>query len=142
MNDTTINGIPIRSAYGAILLEGAVAALLAPPATKPYIVNASRLQDGERIVGKSSSGASLTRVAARDVTLTFAITADGYEQSAARLDAFCEALMEGEIALTVPQLPYRVFHLRYLSCTTFSHVRGELLKFAIRFREPNPKNRS
>lgn len=142
MTEPTINGLPLRSTYGAILLDGALGALLAPPPAKSYVVNSSRLQDGERIVGETSSGVSLSRVAARDVTLTFAIVADGYEQADARLTAFTDALRAGEVRLRLPQLPQRVFHLRYLSCQTFTHVRGRLLKAVIRFREPNPNDRA
>ena len=137
-----INGADARTAYGLYLLEGSIDALLSPPAVKDPIIRQSRLQDGVRSIRRDANGNSLGRVDSRDVTLQVAIEASGHTQLHSRLAKLIAVLARDTVRLEVSELPGIVFKLDYVSCTTFSQLRGRLSKAALRFTEPNPLDRS
>lgn len=137
----TINGKDAYDTWGAFLGEGCVASLLTPAPAKALITNTSRLQHGKRVIRTDASGNSLRRTDSRDVTLTVCISAPSTQVLATRLESFLVELEKGEVILRTSYLPNAVYHLDYVSCTQFSQLRG-LAKFAIKFNEPNPKNRT
>lgn len=141
--EATINGKPIKTTWGVFLCDGSLAALMTPPAAKSYVTNESRLEHGKRTLRQSATGASLTRMQARDVSLLFAIEASGHPQMLQRIDTFVEELASsGPTLLKVPELPDTVFRLDYLSCTALSQCRGTLGLFTVKFNEANPMDRS
>lgn len=138
----TINGKDAYTQWGAYLLDGSVSALLMPPATKAYISNESRMQDGKRVIRTDKTGNSLTRVAARDITLLIGITAYGYADLMAKLDGLTAELRKDTAAVKVRETGNTVYHLDYVSCNNFSQLRGRLAKYALKFNEPNPADRT
>lgn len=137
----TINGKDAYTTWGAYLLDGGVSALMTPAPAKAYITNESRLQHGKRVTRKDSKGNSLYRAADRDVTLQFAISAPDRATLGTRLSSFVAELEADTVALKTSWQPGVVYHLDYVSCTEFAQY-GTLAKYAIKFNEPNPKNRT
>ncbi len=130
-----INGVDAYVAWGVGLCEGALAALLTPAPTKTLVVNESRLLNGKQVLEAPRV------VADRDVSLTVFLRAAGYQQFAARLEAFMRVLQAGKVELTTCYQPKVVYRLDYLSITQFSQMRGRLGKFIVKFNEPDPTNR-
>lgn len=136
-----INEKDAYTTWGAYLLSGGLAALMTPASSKAYITSESRLQHGKRVVRTDSNGESISRFDNRDVTLSIAISAKNVKDLKTKLDSFIEELMRGTTKLQVSEFPDTMYRLDYISCTQFSQLRG-LAKFAIKFNEPNPNNRT
>lgn len=136
-----INGKDAYTTWGVYLLDGGVSALMTPPSAKPLVTNKSRLQHGKRVTRTNPGGSSLTRVEDRDVSLPFGLSADNRTQLNTRHEAFIAELQAGEVELEVAELPSVVYHLDFVSCTSFGQY-ATLAKYVIRFNEPNPKDRT
>lgn len=136
-----INEKDAYTTWGAYLLNGGVAALLIPPPAKSFITSNSRLQHGKRVVRTDSSGNPTSRFDSRDVTLSIAISAKTISDLKTRLDSLIEELMRGTTKLRISEFPDTCYRLDYISCTQFSQLKG-LAKFAIKFNEPNPNDRT
>lgn len=137
----TINGKDAFSTWKAYPLSGYVAALMSPASVKPMITSESRLQNGKKVIRVDSDGNSLVKTADRNVTLSIAISESTPALLNTRLQSLIAELMKNRTELTVAKLPGIVFRLDYNGCTQFSQADG-LGKFAIKFNEPNPKDRS
>lgn len=136
-----INGKDAYTEWGVFLLDGSKSTLMMPAATKSLITNESRLQHGKRVVRTDKAGNSLVRVAARDVTLQFGLTANDSDTLVSRFNAFMSELEQGLVRLETTSLPTMVFRLDFVSCTSFAQY-DTLAKYAIKFNEPNPKDRA
>lgn len=136
-----INEKDAYTTWGAYILSGGVAALMTPAASKPYITSTSRLQHGKRVVRTDSKGNSISRFDSRDVTISIAISAKNTIDLQTKLDSLIEELMRGTTKLQIAELPNTMYRLDYINCTQFSQLRG-LAKFAIKFNEPNPNDRT
>lgn len=142
-NEITINGIPLRE-LGVTLLAGAYAALLTPTALKDFVENDDPLKDGTEVVVPGDGGnydLSAPRVEERDVTLTFLIEGAGAEAFLANYAAFVAQLYKGSVVLRVPALN-ATYRLLYSNSTRFDNYRLNACKIAVKFREPNPNDRS
>lgn len=142
MESVYINGKGAGATWGVTLLDGSIAALLTPPAAKSRITNNCRLKNGTQSVVKTKDGSSLVRFQSRDVILNFSFSASGYVDLEQKQAAFLAELMNGTVALKVPQLPDKVYHLDYVSSTFYGQLLGKLAKLAVKFNEPDPTARS
>lgn len=128
----------LKNEFGVSLSDGAISTLLAPPAAKERVSNASRLEHGKRVDIRIP-----TRYEARELTLEMHLIAPDYATLLANYRAFFAALVyspEG-IILTFEIYGQTVkYRLQYLSCTPFAVYGGKLAKFAVRFIERNPSN--
>ena len=136
--DGTGNTYDIKSEYGVSLSDGALSALLAPPAAKERISNESRLEDGKRIDIYTQ-----TYFQSRELTLEMHLIADTFEQFLSRWRAFLAALTASPQGIRMIVTAYGqtlTYTLQYLSCTQFAQYNGQLGKFAVRFSEQLPRN--
>lgn len=136
-----INEKDAYTTWGAYLLSGAIGALMTPAASKAHITSNSRLQHGKRVVRTDSKGNPISRLDSRDVTLQVAISAKNIGDLKTKLDSLIEELMRGTTKLQVAEFPDTMYRLDYISCTQFSQLKG-LAKFAIKFNEANPNDRT
>ena len=127
----------IKTSFGVSLSNGALSALLAPPAMKERISNESRLEDGKRI-----DTCAETHFQARELTLEMHLIADTFGQFLSRWRAFLAAIaVANGITMTVTAYGQTLtYNLHYLSCTQFGQYNGTLGKFAVRFAEAKPNN--
>lgn len=128
----------IKTTFGVSLSDGALSALLSPPAAKERISNESRLEDGKRIDIYTP-----TRFQSRELTLEMHLIADNFQQFLTRWRAFLAALTaspQGIIMTVVAYGQTLQYTLQFLSCTQFAQYNGQLGKFAVRFSEQLPTN--
>ena len=128
----------IKTAFGVSLSDGALSALLSPPAAKERISNESRIEDGKRIDIYTP-----TRFQSRELTLEMHLIADNFQQFLTRWRAFLAALTaspQGIIMTVVAYGQTLQYTLQFLSCTQFAQYNGQLGKFAVRFSEQLPTN--
>lgn len=128
----------LKTAFGVSLSNGALSALLSPPAAKERISNESRLEDGKRIDIYSP-----THFQARELTLEMHLIADTFEQFLSRWRAFLAAITASPQGIRMTVTAYGqtlTYTLQYLSCTQFAQYNGQLGKFAVRFSEQKPNN--
>lgn len=124
--------------YGVTLCGGTLESLLTPAPMKSYITNTSRLEHGIHVAGTS-------RVDKRDVTVTVSIEGATASQCIARQKAFATLIQSGEVIMKIgnANLGDEVFHLYYTSSSSYSTgISRTICKMAIKFSEPNPKNRT
>ena len=133
--EITINK-KLLSDFGATLLTGAYAALLTPPALKDFVENDDPLKNGTEIIVPETP-----MVKERDVTLTFLIKGSNSSSFFSNYNAFIAELHKGTVVISVPDLG-RSFHLLYSNSTQFENYQLNACKLAVKFREPNPANRT
>lgn len=130
----TINGKPL-SQFGATMLSGAYAELMTPASLKSFLENKDRSKDGTDVL------VSNPRQDEKEVTLNFIITGSSQAEYISRYNAFLSELYTGQVSLFVEDLN-QTFRLLYLSVTKFGNYRLHACEIAVKFREPNPANRS
>ncbi|MDE5906902.1 MAG: hypothetical protein K2G66_04670 [Alistipes sp.] len=135
-NDSIIINGNLLSTMGATLLSGGYSALMTPAPLKDFVENDDPLKDGVDVIV-----ADAPRVKERDVTLTFLIQGADAADFMAKYAAFVAELHKGTVVLEVPDLG-SCFHLLFGSCTQFDNYRLHACKVAVKFREPNPRNRT
>lgn len=143
----TINGQDVYNLYGAYLVEDRAGEcrnydeLLRPAERKPLVeVNYS-----------DRNGAKLpdtlpTALEAREVTLKFAIEADGMAAFLVRYTAFVEMLKSGDkgwLHVRLKELD-KTYKMYYVSCSEWrqlTHLTASkvVAKVVVRLREPNPQ---
>lgn len=142
-SEITINGV-VLSAIGATLLSGSYASLLTPAPLKDFVENDDPLKDGTDVIVPGTNGeddTTIPKVKERDVTLTFLIQGATKSTFLANYSVFVAQLHKGAVTLTVPELN-ATYHLLYSNSTQFDNYRLNACKLAVKFREPNPANRS
>ena len=130
----TINGKPL-SQFGATMLSGAYAELMTPAPLKSFLENKDRSKDGTDVF------ISNPRQDEKEVTLNFIITGSSQAEYISRYNAFLSELYTGQVSLFVEDLN-QTFRLLYSSVTKFGNYRLHACEIALKFREPNPTNRS
>lgn len=142
MNATeiTINGQALAS-MGVTLLNGSYANLLLPASLKDFVENDDPRKHGTQVITHDSKGDPVAVIKERDVTLTFAIRGSDRASFLANYAAFVGMLHQGSVTLYVPDLE-RYFHLIYSSSTQYDNYRMTACTMSVKFREPNPANRS
>lgn len=145
----TINGKDAYTEWGLSMDSSALSALMTPAPIKSLIENDSRLEHGKEMITSitqtDSEGASkevsTVKVDARDITVSFNITAKNEAQFLQRYYGFCSELEKGKLDISTSFLPNVVFHTIYVSCSQFSEFVLGIGKFTLKLTEPNPKNR-
>ena len=121
--------------FGLSLSDGALNALLTPPAMKTFVSNKSRLEAGTRYVVTNAYADE------RTVTLPCHIIAADAAAFRTRFNALVALLERGRVAIKTSLNSGVVYNLLYQSMTQFSQLDG-LALFSIKFIEPNPDNRT
>ena len=130
-----INGQDAYTTWGITLAHGAVDALMTPPPSKDVVTGAYRREHGTRWVDANHY------MDERDLTIEMHIHGDSYDDLHTKYLAFCEDVLQGvAVAIVTKWQPAVCYRLRYISCTSFSHVQG-LAKFALKLNEPDPSDR-
>ncbi len=130
----TINGKDISS-YGVTLLSGCYSALLAPPPLKTFLENKDRSKDGTEVLVHNC------KIAEREVTLTFLIQGASRAEFLNHYQSFISLLHAGWFILYIGDLN-QTYRLLYDSSTQFDNYNLTSCKISVKFREPNPANRS
>jgi len=132
-----INGKDAFDTWGVSFEDGALAALMTPPAVKSYVTNTSRLEDGKRVVVYNP------RYDSRDITLEMHLVAKDKADFLSKYGNFCDdVLKKGYLYIETVYQPDVVYHCVYNSCTQYSQLINGLAKFSLKLTEPNPANRT
>lgn len=132
----TINGKDAYATWGLIINGSALSTLMTPAPTKDYITSSSRLESGAR------ADYGNVRIASREVTITFYISAKSETDFLAKYASFCEELKLGLLVLHTTFQPDVYYRMRYVSCSQFSEYNMELAEFALKLTEDDPTNRA
>lgn len=130
-----INDKDAKQTWGIVFDSSSVSALMTPPPMKAYIEDASRLEDGKRVIVDNA------KVESRNVTLTFSLMARNETEFFSRYNSFCEEIQKGLMNIELSILSNVVFKCVYKSCSQFTQYNNRLAKFSLKVEEPNPKDR-
>lgn len=128
-----INDKDAFSIWGAYLEDGSENALLLPASNKEYASNKARSQHGKQVFR------NLPRKDERDVILYFCMVASTKEEYLQKYEAFVEELDAGMVIMKVPSMKkgYKLDAISYQELSFYDYIG----RFAVKFNEPNPKNR-
>ena len=133
--ELTINGADALREWGVRLTGESLQNLMKPLDIKDRVSSTSRLEDGDRYIVETP------RIKAREVQVEFSVEGRTREEFIARFDKFCNMLQEGVVTLATRYQQNVRYRLLFTSCTSF-YTRRTLCKIAIKFIEPNPRNRN
>lgn len=140
-----INGIDTYLEYGVFLAEDSedgtfnYSNLLSLPAMKEYTAVNIREENGEKLPEQLPDPCYQPR----DLELQFAIEAHNSNDFLLRRSKFIKMLCAGWVSMRIPELD-RTYKLYYRSTTPYSqivplgHLQGDVAKFKVKFREPQP----
>ena len=135
LGDLYINGNDAWGTYRVAMGEGFIQTLLTPAGIKDFIENESRMENWKRVVFNNS------KVASRDLTLTFNIHGDTQEEYMLNYKAFVAVLQQGKVVLRVPDLDM-TFTLVHKRSSSFALDRNRLnSRLSVKFEEPDPTSR-
>lgn len=130
-----INLYDAYTKWGVGLEDGALNELMTIPATKDFITNESRLEDGTRYASQPF------KVAQRDITLAMHMIAPTGGNILENLDKFRSQLATGQVNIRTRRQITTVYKCKYVSCTQFSQIDRKIAKFTLKLVEPNPTDR-
>ena len=133
--ELTINGADALREWGVRLTGESLQNLMKPLDIKDRVSSTSRLEDGDRYIVETP------RIKAREVQVEFSVEGRTREEFIARFDKFCNMLQEGVVTLATRYQQNVRYRLLFTSCTSF-YTRRTLCKIAVKFIEPNPRNRN
>lgn len=133
--ELTINGADALREWGVRLTGESLQNLMKPLDLKDRVSSTSRLEDGDRYIVETP------RIKAREVQVEFSVEGRTREEFIARFDKFCNTLQEGDVTLATRYQQNVRYRLLFTSCTSF-YTRRTLCKIAVKFIEPNPRNRN
>lgn len=133
--ELTINGADALREWGVRLTGESLQNLMKPLEVKDRVSSTSRLEDGDRYIVETP------RIKAREVQVEFSVEGRTREEFIARFDKFCNTLQEGVVTLSTRYQQNVRYRLLFTSCTSF-YTRRTLCKIAVKFIEPNPRNRN
>ena len=133
--ELTINGADALREWGVRLTGESLQNLMKPLDIKDRVSSTSRLEDGDRYIVETP------RIKAREVQVEFSVEGRTREEFIARFDKFCNMLQEGVVTLSTRYQQNVRYRLLFTSCTSF-YTRRTLCKIAVKFIEPNPRNRN
>ena len=133
--ELTINGADALREWGVRLTGESLQNLMKPLDVKDRVSSTSRLEDGDRYIVETP------RIKAREVQVEFSVEGRTREEFIARFDKFCNMLQEGVVTLATRYQQNVRYRLLFTSCTSF-YTRRTLCKMAVKFIEPNPRNRN
>lgn len=117
--------------------DTALSALMTPAPIKTLVENSNRMQHGKRVL------VSNVRQDARELTVTFNLTARTADEFIKRYSAFCnDVLMAGKIDIQTVYQPDLEYHCIYVSCSQFSQYQQGIGMFVLKLVEPNPSFRT
>lgn len=145
----TINKKDAYTEWGISMDGSALSTLMTPAPIKSLIENDSRLEHGKEMITSitktdsenNKTTENVVKVDARDLTLSFNITAKNETQFLGRYASFCKELETGLLDISTSFQRGVIYHTVYQSCQQFSEFRLGIGKFTLKLTEPNPKNR-
>ncbi len=141
--DVTINNLDAYDNWGINFEDGALTALMTPPALKEFIESNSRLAHGKVVLTEDIMHNTLARYDARDITLPFHMIANSKEDFMEKYNDFCQnVLSEGSFSLKTKYIPNVVYRLIFVSCTQFRQFDQRMAVFSLKVQEPNPADRA
>ena len=135
--ELTINGADALREWGVRLTGESLQNLMKPLEVKDRVSSASRLEDGDRYIVEHG----MPRIKSREVQVEFSVEGRTREEFIDRFDKFCNTLQEGVVTLSTRYQQNVRYRLLFTSCTSF-YTRRTLCKIAVKFIEPNPRNRN
>ena len=136
--DLIINNKDAWGTWGVRMGDNFIDTIDAPADMKDYIENESRAKNGKQILIGSS------KVASRQLTLTFTITGDSQDDYRSKKNAFINELQGGSVEIKIPVLNNDVYKLVYKGkkISYALSLNKRFSKFAATFEEPDPTDRS
>lgn len=135
MAEITINGYTL-SGLGVTLLDGSYASLLTPAQLKEWVSNDDPRMDGVQYIVPATPV-----VKERNVNLYFMVKGTTQAEFLSRYNTFIGLLQSGMANINIPDLG-ETYALKYESCTSFDHFGLTMCKVAVKFTEPQPKNKA
>ena len=135
--ELTINGADALREWGVRIIGESLQNLMRPLDVKDRVSSTSRLEDGDRYIVEHG----MPRIKAREVQVEFSVEGRTREEFIARFDKFCNTLQKGVVTLATRYQQNVRYRLLFTSCTSF-YTRRTLCKIAVKFIEPNPRNRN
>lgn len=128
-----INDKDAFSTWGACLEQGSENTLQLPAPNKEYVSNKARSQHGKQVSRK------LPRKDERDVILYFCISASTRDQFLVIYKSLIDELDSGMTTMKVTRLKqvYKFDAISYQELSFYDNIG----RFAVKFNEPNPKDR-
>lgn len=121
--------------WGLSMSDMGLSVLMAPPPSKEYIVNDSRLENGKRYITSNA------RVSSRDLTLPIHIKASSKEKFYEYYLAFCEELKKSSLHIKTKYTD-DIYKCVYISCSQYSQFMQCMAHLSLKLVEPNPTDRS
>lgn len=133
-----INGKDAYTSWGVNMGDRFLDALNEKAGKKEYITNDNKLMDGIEYCD------TIPKATERQLTLTFTVAGNSWEDFTAKRDAFFDELDKGDVAIQVPADSAKVYHLKFKDSTgTYAqNLERTFCKVGVKFIEPNPKNRT
>ena len=123
------------SYFGASILASSYASLLTPSPLKAFVENADRSQPGTQVLVTNP------QIDERDVTITFLIKGEDQADFLSKYNSCIAELYKGSFLLYIDDLS-TTYHLLYSNVTQYDNYVLTACKLAVKFREPNPANRT
>lgn len=137
MKTLYINNNDAFEKYGIFFSEGSISALITPPSNKEFVTANSRLEHGTRYI----TDEYLVRQSERSLSLSFFIVAKNRQEMYARLNSFCENVLNKGVFTLRTKYTNVTYNLIYKSCSQMQDFNGRSGKFSLQVIEPNPTNR-
>lgn len=130
-----INGKDAYTEWGISMDSSALSALMTPAGMKERVENQSRMEHGKRVLN------TMPKIASRDVTVSFNLSASTETMFFSRYSAFCTELAGGSLHIRTKYQPTTVYRMLYVSCSQFTQFMRGIAKFTLKMEEPNPSDR-
>lgn len=135
--DLIINGKDAYTEWGVRMGDGFLDALDGFLPLKDMVENESRLEHGKHI------DTSNVKVDSRDVTLTFTVEGQSWDDFRMKRKAFQSELQKADVSIQVPALGEEVYRMVYTgkSISYALSTDGMFCKISSKFVEPDPTDR-
>jgi hypothetical protein len=130
------NYVDIYTSYGVSFVKGSYLTLLVKSASKGYVGNDSRLENGIRVVAKPS----YAKFKEKKMSLTILLEASSRSDFSSKLENFTAKISQGLFFLKIPSKA-RVFKLVYNDIKPKQEFRDFKATFTLDLTEPNPADR-
>lgn len=131
------NYVDIYDTYGVSFIKGSYLTLLKKSASKEYVTNNSRLDDGVQMIASSD----YAKYNSRSFSVSILLEAPSKSDFVSRVENFTEKISRGAFFLKIPSIQ-RVFLLVYNDIEIKQEYRKYKATFTLKLTEPNPTDRT
>ena len=128
--------VDVYDTYGVSFVKGSYLTLVKKSASKGYVTNDSRLNNGVQMVADSD----YAKLSSRQFSVTILMEASTKANFVTYLENFTAKISNGLIFLKIPSVK-RVFKLVYNDMDIKQEYRGNKATFTLKLTEPDPTDR-